>query len=100
MLYYLCHYDIKKQKYRWKGVVNVKAMHTITFGLLVIGGLNWLLQGLFKWDVGQIFGGQEMTISRVIYVLVGLSALWQIFTHKAYCKYCTSQAAPVAKPMM
>ncbi|OHB14703.1 MAG: DUF378 domain-containing protein [Candidatus Zambryskibacteria bacterium RIFOXYC1_FULL_39_10] len=43
--------------------------------LLVIGGLNWLLVGLFGWDIGELFGGQTALISRVIYVLVGLSAL-------------------------
>lgn len=52
----------------------------LTFVLLVVGGLNWLLVGLTGWDVGQIFGGQDAMISRVVYVLVGLSALVQIFS--------------------
>lgn len=52
----------------------------LTFVLLVIGGLNWLLVGVFGWDVGQLFGGQAALISRIIYVLVGLSALVQIFS--------------------
>lgn len=43
--------------------------------LLVIGGLNWLLVGLLKWDIGQLFGGQEAWISRIIYILVGLAAI-------------------------
>ena len=43
--------------------------------LLVIGGLNWLLVGLLSWDIGQLFGGQEAIVSRIIYILVGLSAL-------------------------
>lgn len=43
--------------------------------LLIIGGLNWLLVGLLGWDVGEVFGGQGALISRVVYVLVGLSAL-------------------------
>lgn len=43
--------------------------------LLVIGGLNWLLVGLSGWDIGDLFGGQEAVVSRIIYVLVGLSAL-------------------------
>lgn len=43
--------------------------------LLVIGGLNWLLVGLLSWDIGMLFGGQTALVSRVIYVLVGLSAL-------------------------
>jgi uncharacterized membrane protein YuzA (DUF378 family) len=52
----------------------------LTFVLLVVGGLNWLLVGLTGWDVGQIFGGQDAMISRIVYVLVGLSALVQIFS--------------------
>lgn len=43
--------------------------------LLIIGGLNWLLVGLLGWDIGELFGGQTAIVSRVIYVLVGLSAL-------------------------
>ena len=60
----------------------------VTFLLLVVGGLNWLLQGLFGWDVGQLFGGQMATISRVIYVLVGLSAIVELIKHKGCCKEC------------
>jgi uncharacterized membrane protein YuzA (DUF378 family) len=58
----------------------------LTFLLIVIGGLNWLLVGLFKWDIGMIFGGQAAMISRIIYLLVGLSALYQIFTNQAALK--------------
>ena len=65
-------------------------LHTLSFLLLVIGGLNWLAVGLFKWDVGQIFGGMEATVSRIIYVLVGLSALYEVASHKKNCKMCGS----------
>jgi hypothetical protein len=58
----------------------------LTFLLVVIGGLNWLLVGLFKWDIGMIFGGQGAIISRIIYLLVGLSALYQAFTNSAAFK--------------
>lgn len=78
----------------------MKAIHMIAFTLLVIGGLNWLLVGLFQWDVGKLFGGMDMTVSRVIYVLVGLSAVWEAFTHKANCKRCGMPAGSAPKPMM
>jgi uncharacterized membrane protein YuzA (DUF378 family) len=58
----------------------------LTFLLVIIGGLNWLLVGLFSWDVGNIFGGMQAVISRLIYIVVGLSALYQIFTNKAAFK--------------
>lgn len=67
-----------------------KSLHMVSFLLLVIGGLNWLLVGLFQWDIGQLFGGMGMTLSRVIYVLVGLSALYELATHKGDCKMCSS----------
>lgn len=57
--------------------------------LLVIGGLNWLLVGLFMWDIGAIFGGQDALISRLVYILVGLSAILVITTHKKDCRGCT-----------
>lgn len=63
-------------------------LHHVTFLLLVIGGLNWLLVGLFGWDIGQIFGGQMAAISRIIYVLVGLSTIYEIAIHKKICKIC------------
>ena len=47
--------------------------------LLIIGGLNWLLVGLFGWDIGMLFGGMEAMVSRVIYVLVGVAALYELF---------------------
>ena len=54
-------------------------LNTLTLLLIVIGGINWLLVGLFQFDlVAAIFGGQDAALSRIIYILVGLSALWQI----------------------
>lgn len=64
-------------------------IHTVTFILLVIGGLNWLAVGLFGWDLGVLFGGQMELISRVIYVLVGVSAVYEVLTHKTNCRACT-----------
>jgi len=46
--------------------------------LLIVGGLNWGLVGLFGFDlVAAIFGAMS-PLSRIVYALVGLSALWQI----------------------
>lgn len=45
--------------------------------LVIIGAINWLLVGLFQFDlVATIFGGQSSIISRIIYALVGVSGLW------------------------
>lgn len=66
----------------------MKALHMVAFLLLIVGGLNWLLVGLIGWDVGQLFGGMSTTVSRVIYVLIGLSAVVVHFTHRRDCKMC------------
>lgn len=56
------------------------ALDWIAMVLMIIGGINWGLVGLMNIDlVATIFG--EMTVaSRVIYALVGLSALYSIYT--------------------
>ena len=47
--------------------------------LVIIGGLNWGSIGLFQFDVvAWLFGGQAATVSRIIYTLVALSAVWCI----------------------
>ncbi len=47
--------------------------------LLIVGGINWGSIGLFQFDiVAWIFGGQTAVVSRIIYALVGLCALWCI----------------------
>ena len=71
-----------------------KGFHMVAFLLLVVGGLNWLLVGLFGWDVGMLFGGQGAAVSRVIYILVGLSAVSLLFCHKSECKMCCGEAKP------
>ena len=63
-------------------------MHKITFILLVIGGLNWLLVGLLGWDISRWLGGMESAVSRVIYILVGLSAVVELVKHSSNCKMC------------
>ncbi len=51
----------------------------ITQILLIVGGLNWLLVGLFEWDlVAALFGGQTAALSKIVYILVGLCAIWQL----------------------
>ena len=54
-------------------------MDKIALARLIIGGLNWGRVGLFQFDlVAFVGGGSDGLISRVIYTVVGLSALWCI----------------------
>lgn len=51
----------------------------IALTLLVIGGLNWGCVGIFQFDlVAWLFGGQTGIVSRIIYIVVGLAAIWCI----------------------
>ncbi len=60
----------------------MKALDVIVMVLLVIGGLNWGLIGFFDYNLlGAIFGHMS-GITRIIYCLVGISALYEIF----FCK--------------
>ncbi len=66
----------------------MKTLHLVAWILLVIGGLNWLLIGLGGWDVVAMIFGMGTTIARLVYILVGLSAIYEIATHKANCRAC------------
>jgi uncharacterized protein len=66
----------------------MKVLHKIAFILLVIGGLNWLLVA-FDYNLVDMIFGNGSSIAMIVYVLVGLSALYLIFTHKSDCKNCT-----------
>ena len=58
----------------------MKAVDTVASVLVIVGGLNWLLVGLFEYDlVAELFGGADSTLARVVYVLVGVAALWMLW---------------------
>lgn len=51
----------------------------IALALLIIGGINWGLLGIFEFDlVAFLFGGQAAAMSRIVYTLVAISAIWCI----------------------
>jgi uncharacterized membrane protein YuzA (DUF378 family) len=56
----------------------MKFLNILTLALVIVGGLNWGLVGLFSFDlVGAIFGDGSV-LARIVYTLVGLSAAWQL----------------------
>ncbi len=61
----------------------MKSMDVIVAVLLVVGGLNWGLVGLLNFDlVATIFGAGSL-LARIVYIVVGLSALYQAMQWKA-----------------
>ena len=69
----------------------MKGLHMVTFILLAVGGLVWLLVGLFGFDLASYIGAG---LARTVYILVGVSAVIEIATHKKTCKMCGSSSAP------
>ena len=62
-----------------------KGLHMISWILLVVGGLNWGLVGAFDLNVVDYLGG---TLAMIVYILVGLSAVYELVSHKKCCKAC------------
>ena len=56
----------------------MRLINTLTLVLLIVGGLNWGLVGLLNFDLVAAIFGEMSPLSRIVYVLVGLSAFWQI----------------------
>lgn len=58
----------------------MRTLTTIALILLVVGGLNWLAVGAAQVDlVAMLLGGQDAPLARIVYVLVGISALIVLF---------------------
>ena len=56
----------------------MRILTTVTLVLLIVGGLNWGLIGLFGFDLVAALFGEMSLLSRVVYSLVGVSAIWQL----------------------
>jgi uncharacterized membrane protein YuzA (DUF378 family) len=56
----------------------MKALNLITLALVIVGGINWGLVGLFDFNLVAALFGVDTFVSNLIYVLVGLSALYQL----------------------
>jgi len=72
----------------------MKTLHIITCILLIVGGLNWGLVGLFDLNVVDKLLGAASPGSQIVYTLVGISALWEILRVMTTCgssKSCGSQ---------
>ena len=62
----------------------MKSLNIPAIVLLIVGGLNWGLWGLFQFDlVAALFGGNDAGLSRIVYSLVGIAAAYQVLTWKS-----------------
>lgn len=62
----------------------MKTLDVIAAVLLIVGGLNWGLWGAFEFDlVAALFGGATAPVAKVVYILVGLAAVYQAAAFRA-----------------
>ena len=76
----------------------MKNLHMATFVLLLVGGVNWGLIGLggflgSNWNVVGLIFGSWPVVEWLVYLLVGIAAVYEIVTHKKNCKECGTGAA-------
>jgi len=70
----------------------MKFLHMLAFILVVVGGLNWGLVA-FKFNLVTTLVGKWPSVEMLVYLLVGLSALYLLLTHKKDCKVCETKPA-------
>lgn len=56
----------------------MKFLNVLTLALVIVGGLNWGLVGLADFDLVAALFGAGSLLTRIVYVVVGLSAAWQV----------------------
>lgn len=66
----------------------MKGLHMVTFLLVVVGALNWGLSAL-GFNLVEMLLGSMPGLVKVVYLLVGASAVWLLVSHKGDCKTCS-----------
>jgi len=70
----------------------MKTLHIITFLLVIVGGINWGLVGISpSYNLVEMLLGSWPAVLKVVYILVGLSAVYLAVTHKGDCKACNTE---------
>lgn len=73
----------------------MKSLHMVAWVLVMVGAVNWGLIGIgallgSDWNVVNMLLGAWPAVESAIYVLVGLSAVYEVVSHKGMCKECSS----------
>ena len=70
----------------------MKSLDVLIAVLLVVGGLNWGLVGLFNFDLVATLFGQMSALSRIVYAVVGISAIYYLLAWKSIRRRMTVKA--------
>ena len=73
-------------KWNNKEVTYMKTLKIISIILVIVGGLNWGLVGLFNFDLVAAIFGSMSSLSKIVYDLVGLAAIYVAFVSKSLLK--------------
>ncbi len=71
--------------------MNINKFHFVTFLLVCVGALNWGLIGLFDFNLVSTLLGAWPMVEKLVYLLVGLSAVYELAMHKTFCKNCRGE---------
>ncbi|MBO6262803.1 MAG: DUF378 domain-containing protein [Clostridia bacterium] len=62
----------------------MKIANIVAYTIAIIGALNWLLVGLFSFDLVAFLFGAGSVLTRIVYSLVGVAGIWMIFFWLVY----------------
>lgn len=65
-----------------------KTFHVVAFFLTIVGGINWGLVGLLDFNLVEAVLGSIPSLEQLVYILVGVSAVYLAATHGDDCKAC------------
>jgi uncharacterized protein len=65
----------------------MKALNLTTLLLVIVGAINWLLVGLFDWNLVAAIFGADSALTNLIYIVVGVSGLYQLVPFASAIEY-------------
>jgi len=75
-------------------MLKLNVLGWIALVLVVVGGLNWALVGIFSFDLVAAIFGEMSALARVVYAVVGLAAIYILILAASTCKCDTAEAEP------
>jgi uncharacterized protein len=73
-----------------------KWLHMVSWILIIVGALNWGLEGLGgfmggNWNVVNLILGSWPAVEWIVYILVGLAGVYELIVHRKNCKMCSGE---------
>ena len=75
----------------------MKYLHIVAYLLVIVGALNWGLVGLFNYNLVNMLLGSMPMLEKLVYILVGISAVVEVAMHQQNCKTCSTMMKEMKK---